>query len=466
MALGIDVTGTITGKLDSARLVELLNQAWPHTEHFGEIVADPQPPNQEDPAGAERIDVRFHPTAESVSFTLLPKKGLLGKRQVRVEARTSQVGPGYHAALVDMLKSLSAHGIAWPTSGVEGVDDTNYWATSDFAALGREMNAHVQALMRTVLAHYGQATEGMAIWMQLDATPASDSPSDAIRTPLGPKDLDWVRRAAADPAVAGELVIWLEQGLSARTLLQTALALMWERCPWAPPGSEQDGLAVMYAMACLNAARAADPTLAWPAWPMAEWHELREHYRKVGGDPDEFGPAPDAPDAGQNRPTIGYRRGLMRFSFGPDISLVAPGSMSRQPDETDETVLLADRGRTLRLSMFGLAPKPGSPPGARAAMAREVLTGGMEDQPEAIAAIRTSENNGHTRVWTSWQYAEEHEDYTVQLAATKAVISAGNLIAMVSCTNDLDGPYAFGPDVSWAEAVVRSITITADGPSA
>jgi len=271
---------------------------------------------------SEAVEVVLHPAAESVDFVLEAGDGL------RVMAKTSTVGPGYHAYLVDLLRGLGDElGVHWES--VE--DDTGYYAGGDFSTVEREMLVWIGAVARLVL-----EKDAVGLMVSLPTTHrfAFDG---ALATPLGPRSIDWVKAVAADPSVGRDLFPWWGRGVDAQQRLSRVLCRMWTEVRWREPITDEEDDLRQELLAELAEAYAADPTLDYP-W--REWASL--------GCAEPFVVEAAAQATG---PLVGYRRRPVRVDLPGGWSLELPGAFAEEQEESG-TYSAWDGSQTVWFSAF------------------------------------------------------------------------------------------------------------------
>lgn len=299
--------------------------------------------------GGERAEVTLHPAAEPVRLSVT------GLGLVVADAGTSQVGPGYHVFLVDLLRAAgSAAGIRWLTQGevaattqgsdhAEVYDEPGYLATGNAAAVAPEMAAWLRGLAGQLQQLVSEGVTELAVSLPMDVKyhyPA------AVLTATGPRDLAWVA-AAAREHVDG-FFAWPNLARDARFHLGKALAIMW--CDLAfLPGQQADLLAEVARE--LDAGYRLDPTLDWP-W--REWAEVLTLLGDPAWDPVAAFVEHQAGQVPADRPLIGYRR--LPVTAYPDrswqIDLPARSVGRWAPDGTTWQVEAARI--SLSLSMYSL----------------------------------------------------------------------------------------------------------------
>ena len=271
---------------------------------------------------SEAVEVVLHPAAESVDFVIEGTGGL------RVMAKTSTVGPGYHAYLVDLLRAVGDElGVRWD----EVEDDTGYFANGDFAAVQREMLAWIGGVARLVL-----QKDAMGLMVSLPTTHRFVF-DGALATPLGPRELSWVQAVAAEPSLGADLFPWWGRGRDARQRLGSVLCRMWTEVRWREPITDGEDVLRQELLADLGAAFAEEPRLPYP-W--REWVSL-------GGELPEVVAAASS----SSGPLVGYRRRPVRVDLPGGWSLELPGEFAEEQEESGR-YLAFDELHTMSFTAF------------------------------------------------------------------------------------------------------------------
>lgn len=336
--------------------------------------------------GHEGIPTAFaclHPCAEEVELSM-PEPGVLV-----ASAKTSTVGPGYHAHLCGLLHRLGDDlNIAWDgPDDEEGTgDETGYFHTGDRAALEAEMLLWLRSTASVVK----EGLEGDYREMMLSMPTGHRYPHHGpLVTPLGPRDLAWLEGVLEDPRRGIDLFPWWDEGLGAGFYLGRALCRMWRDVRWRVPlGEEADLLEEVH----LDLARAFehDSSLAYP-W--REWAELmdtieaRWGYIEMAGvdvEPEVRRRAATCPDG----PLIGYRRRPVRVDLTRGWSVEVPGAMD-EAWEGDGTWCGWDGGRTIWFNSYAFTRPDGTPPTAPEALEGLTLPEGerIEHRGERVIGV-------------------------------------------------------------------------------
>jgi hypothetical protein len=329
MGLGLTVRAKFEGD-DGAFRQRLL--AWADGRNF-EAHADPEL--------IQPVLVKLHPAAEELY--LYVERG-----SVKAEAKTSTVGPGYHAWLCDLLRALGDDvGLRWAPPGDEEFDETGYFHSRDRRALEEEMLAWLGGLAKAVRRDIADHAPESVLTVNLPIGTSFES-SLPVVTPVGPRDLAWFDRVAADARQGIDLFPWWEPGPGAEMLLGRAVTQMWTDVRWREPITDAETDLLDDVLSDLGEAHGIDPGRNYP-W--REWLELA----RAHGIEDEL-----PPEVAQNAktatgPLIGYRRQNVTHQHS-SWSLRAPGSFAEEWD--DGTHILWEGTRTIRMTTFRVEGPP------------------------------------------------------------------------------------------------------------
>jgi hypothetical protein len=179
-----------------------------------------------------RFLVTLHPCAEPV---FIETKG----EEVHVSAKTSSIGAGYHAFLIDALRKLESDlGLAW---NWDELDETGYARDKNFAKLQGAMRDMQRSIFQLVSERVGQnGGKSMRIAMSMDS--GAEVSGHECATTMGPLSYDAVRGLAAgtnDKALDATLP-WPEQGFGASMYKGLALSEMWNEMRWCRPLDEPE----------------------------------------------------------------------------------------------------------------------------------------------------------------------------------------------------------------------------------
>jgi len=327
-----------------------------------------------------RYVVQLHPAAEDVEFSM--DDGV-----IVVSAKTSTVGPGYHAFLCELLHRLGGElDLAW-TAGEDEGDETGYFLTSDRGALEGEMLAWLRGLCGMLAEQIDQGSTGFMISLPIDTVFEFEG---ALATPMGPRDAAWVSRVHGDPRQGIDLFPWWEPGRGARYLRDRAITRMWTEVRWREPVSESEQELLEAIDDDLGAAHEADSSLELP-W--AEWAEIAG---LLGYDDPTSG-------RGARRPaTIGYRRNLVRVSLTGGWTVRVPGHMSTEFDD-EGTWSAFTPGRTIWMSSFRIGDADAPTLTAAETLPKRDPKGDPIELPDlppelAYRAYTSTTNEGHPQL--------------------------------------------------------------------
>jgi hypothetical protein len=177
------------------------------------------------------------PIAEPVSFAIM------GSR-VLVDFRSSNAGPGYHAAVIALMDDLSAHlsiPWQWTTSDGQPLDDTGFATTRDAAALEQAMAAFLKQIAGIVTQNSmdGLTTQSLCL-------PAGLGSADlGLCCPLGPVDAKSMASVASAEGAglahaAAAFFPWWDIGLTPRVWQNILRGLLWQQATWRMPVADND----------------------------------------------------------------------------------------------------------------------------------------------------------------------------------------------------------------------------------
>ncbi len=286
---------------------------------------------------AEGVDERvmayalLHPAAENIVIDL-SRPGL-----VDVDAKTSTLGPGYHAFVVTLIRELGdAAQIEWDPALGYG-DETRYFETGNRDDIEARMLDWLAALATRVRDDVARGVSGCAINLASDhrySTPG------AVRTPLGPRDEPWLEAVAKDPTRGIDLFPWWSAGEGFDYRLGRALTLMWKDVRWRRPLNAGELRDLEEVHRLLAAAFAIDDR---GDLPFRAWAEVVD----VLALDDEVSAKVRARSKDSGEAEIGYRRHPVRVAIGGHWSLEIPGSFAEAWDEDGTWTAFDARGTVL-----------------------------------------------------------------------------------------------------------------------
>lgn len=180
------------------------------------------------PVEAGRLWVRLFPLEEDVNFQLLEDGRL------QVSARTSSLGPGYHARLVDILDAVAEdQGFEW-TETEEAHDETGYFEHRDFDRLQDEFETFFNNLANVLVEDERFHQPKLA--MEVSFSPIIPENMIAILRGFRPRSfLEHATRAAAS-----DYFPWWDRELTGTTALSMAEAVLWMLFPWRTPENDYE----------------------------------------------------------------------------------------------------------------------------------------------------------------------------------------------------------------------------------
>ncbi|GAB1479429.1 hypothetical protein MASR2M74_19930 [Paracoccaceae bacterium] len=232
--------------------------------------------------------------------------------------RSSNGGPGFHAAVVEMMEHLDQKldlGWRWTDSEGYDLDETGYARHKDFAALQGSMTDFLRTLLRSVGNRPG-AGNALCLPLGLGLT------GETYNGPLGPQSPAWCAQipdlSAADQRdKAAEFFIWWDRGLTPATWERLLRAQLWMNAPWRSACNAADTLTeqqIDHTVARLAAL--GHPLPADLAEACAGYAALRKTTDQV--------PAPRG---------IGYRKRLVCHFLTASWTLSLPGYLAPKTDK-------------------------------------------------------------------------------------------------------------------------------------
>ncbi|MDL2285530.1 hypothetical protein LJB93_02155 [Desulfovibrio sp. OttesenSCG-928-F07] len=278
---------------------------------------------------------------------------------MRVSARTSNAGPGYHAYVVSLLKKLEQQTqVIWAEDGEddESGDESGYWQSGDFTDIQGSMAGWLHSLGSMIVERFSTSsdTEDLALGMPIDFLP-TDSNSFAVY-PLGRLELDFFKGMLSTDDIVPycqKFFLWWNEGLDAHFYKNYGLYLMWNHINWLPPVEDDEYTHYGNAMHCFDTARKLDPQIELP---LAEWYQmaaLAEHDDMLAMLEKEYAGIKDL------TPTLGHLRGSMTNMVGGAWNITTPGTMHREID--NNTIVMWDDDLTIRISNIRVNTKSGEP---------------------------------------------------------------------------------------------------------
>jgi hypothetical protein len=265
---------------------------------------------------------------------------------VRIEAKTSILGPGYHAFLVSALESAeSSLGLRW-----EWHDEADYVRDHDFAGLQARMANLMKELAHAMRAQVGSDADvaGTQILMDLDFQ--VEPHGDEVLTPLGPITVDrflsWQRldEKGLRTEATFFLYSWWSEGFDPWFYRGLALYSMWNDIRWAYPIDP-------------NEVGLAKRTLGWVDEAMELGIIGPEFFPTVLEEITDVILAEEGPLHFPKSEGIGYRRRTAELRLGRNWKLTVPASLGRRIEEKDGNTSLVLENHVLHIRVtLGSAP--------------------------------------------------------------------------------------------------------------
>jgi hypothetical protein len=328
MQVGLSLSGTVADRSQPVawlyRARQWLHEVWASTLVASEI--------RQSERGSSWLKVQLHPAAPELQISAYEYG------RIDVSAQTSQVGPGYHAHVCELLRAMgNVLGIDWilPKPDEEGGDSTGYFFCEDRTRLEQVMLDAFGLAVRSALELRQQ--DGRQLALSLPET-HTFSFEGAIATPLGPRNDQWLRSVAADPRRGRDVFPWWEPGQGGAYRLSRALTEMWTSVRWRKPITNGETAQLKRVLTLLGEAHGLNPALGYP-W--REWEELLSY----AGEQQEV---PEHPND-EALTLVGYRRRTVRVKLAGDWSICVPGSFA-ETWEDDGTYCGWDGSRTVWFS--------------------------------------------------------------------------------------------------------------------
>lgn len=307
----------------SAKAVADAVVAWFQSEHRALLTASR---TAVDGRGAAAARLHLHPVDPGV------RVHVASDGAVTVRADVSPVGPGFHVFLAQALGAL-------------GQDVDLAW--SDLPRVGpRDASEHAQERLmgaaRAALDELADAPSG-AVSLMLPAQERFEHDS-LVATPLGPRDMHWLAKAATGGHSLRDVFPWPEPGFGPRYARGRALSLMWVFVRWREPRDDAERQTLEAVDRLLLDAWSGEPNQDLP-W--AEWAEVR----RLLGTQDEHDPE-IARRGAEVEPSVrvGYRRRRVSVRLPAGWWVTVPGGLSSRWE--DRGTWHADDGvRSVRVSV-------------------------------------------------------------------------------------------------------------------
>lgn len=291
-------------------------------------------------AHATGFGVSLHPAGEPVFVDF-------DGEFVTVDAKTSCVGPGYHAFLVACLDRIAAElGVTWDWGTPDSPygDDTDYAHARDFHALQMEMARYRKNLYATILAD-ADLKDGATVRLSMphDFDAKGDGRYLTTLGPLQTADLEAISRCddrslleAARPHFA-----WWSEGFDADFYRGLALTRMWMEVRWSAPVDEAERISLGWTLEWSETANRLGAAPAIPDGAIATLTVLAKAA---------------APSVLPSETGIGYLRRSMTRHITGRWSVEAPGSLVESTEDDGQTVVLWNDELVVRGSSVTINP--------------------------------------------------------------------------------------------------------------
>jgi hypothetical protein len=332
-------------------------------------------------ADQDKLEMTLHPSGEPCSFQI-------EKEFTTFSAKTSTVGPGYHALIVELLSTLSAElGLKWEFDGKELVDETGYWTSRNFLSLQKEMSNWLQTVAN-VLERPDAQDASFNINLPLGY---GDIDLDAaVFTPIGPFDKLFFSNAIRDEErlekASKQFFPWWNKEIDARFWRAAGLTIMWIEVPWHPPVNDIELKAVTLALSCMDKAKKLDDQVGLPEGEIAELKSFVDAKPEKASPPQQQG--------------IGYRRYVMSRQLPGGWTIKVPGYFFDQDEDEGRTTVYWFGDYEVRGSSITIEPAKGKTPDFAGALSsfgnepgEEVITW-SDYGYSAKAGFLIKENNG------------------------------------------------------------------------
>jgi len=295
----------------------------------------------------EGLHIQLHPAGEPIDVALD------AHGHVVFAGKTSTVGPGFHAAAVDLLDGVAVRcDLTWQWSDPAGElgDETGYQESRDFAQLQAAMIEWLQSTARLVLDLEHGEWAHVGLCMPIGINVIGDY---FAVSPLGYWSRDWLEQVAEEPVsgpdhLGAAFFPWWKREIDAGFWLNAGKVLCWTDLSWSPPRTEAERNRYQLVLDCFEEARKLDAEVSLPDREIGEIGSLLLH---------------EGMDRAPERLGIGFRRGLMRRPLTGGWTIALPGYFHPVDEEDGEVATYTFGDRTVRGSSFvATADQPGIDP--------------------------------------------------------------------------------------------------------
>jgi len=423
MSLGLNLLAHLSQPSPDPEQLILQLEAWLQRKY-----ADMLPQTRRESTNSvPALFCQLHPAAEEFELSLV------GPAKLVASASTSVLGPGYHVFLCELLRDL-AHDFngAWETPAADSeeyLDETGFFFTGDEQGLRSEMTSWLAGIARCFSPDGPldlDDPKGTALCLPINPQFEDDHPA---RTPLGPRDRDWIERTARDGNSGTDFFAWWMPGFNAEYYLRRALAHMWTNVRWRLPVNDSERSVLEDTADSLRRAYGLDPNLQYP-W--AEWKQVLDLLNQESDETELVN------SHAYGTPTIGYRRRSVTVTLPGRWSVKIPGSFSDCKLDEEGDFCTVDPPREIWFSVYDL--KGGPSPAV------------FESRKRSMQAARNPD------------YVVERENYFAQATISKKQLNTGEEYSVLNSFNlTLGGQLILtivfpGPEQQdWAMETWRSI---------
>jgi hypothetical protein len=334
---------------------------------------------------AHTLAVHLHPVAEPIYFTWAPEGKLWAS------AKTSTSGPGYHAQVIDILRSIGrCCQLNWCWAGSDVGDDTEYALIRDFQDLQEQMARFLGALAQGVVESYRNSRR---VALNMPAGYAVIR-SEKVITPLGPlrwgrleKLADW--RGQDLLTGAQEFYAWWNRACDADFWRKYGLSIAWCNLKYRLPMNHEERVEMETAREALQRADRLEAG-------SAQEQLLSEIEQLLAADPGEHrSPRPEG---------VGYLRGVVTLPATGLWSVDLPGWWHREVTPDAGELCFWWQGRSVRISSLSVEDETGHVPQPEA-----LLSGRSRPQQTPDVEFRHGRRIGWAHIGPADDEADEYE---------------------------------------------------------
>lgn len=431
MGLGVHVRAEIP-KTSRPRGEKNLKAFWQNlVNQIGRVISDPLERRLIDLSGSsDGFEAVLDPLAEPIMFTIEDNRDLVAS------AKTSTLGPGYHAMVVALLDTIAESlGTKFQWSADEEGDETGYAVDRDFAALQQSFARFTSELARLALGT-DDAEDG-CMWLNWpigSAQPAT-LPEWAAASPSGPLTRAWLTRAVEGPdeGMCRAFYPWWNRERDAHYWAASCRAMIWSSIRWHPPTSEHESELMDLCLACADRALELNPEIELPNAELAEIRALKTM------DPDAF----DTPPASEG---LGYFRGMVRHQLPGDWTVELPGYYFTAWEDDGGSAVFAFADRSLHIATMSFDVSERATDADRQRFLHDATTMDLSKYPAGARLVQFHEGD-HRGVAAIFTDSGPDGSFTI-VQGQMAVFGE-----MAVATITLGDPN----DVPWAESVIKGL---------